>query len=815
MHKFIKPILKLAIYWIVLGVNIVSSKAQQQDLGYQKPPTEITEMINSTVTRKVKVSSNGLYLLILEKQAYPSIIELAKPELMLAGLSINPQNNSTSNAEKFTSIAIIHTDGKKTQAFTGLPQNIQIGDVKFSPDNSLFAFTQTTSTGVELWVASTTNYSCKKLTNFNLNTCYGNVYQWATDGRSIIAKFVVDNRLVAPKKPSIPIGPIIQQNLGIVKPTKTYQNLLKNDFDEKLLEYYLQAQLKTVYLNGQVVNYCTPALYKQFDISPDGNYVLLNTLAAPYSYLIPIDYFANTIQLADKYGKILRKITTIPLADNLPNGNDAVVIGQREFGWRTDKPSTYYWVEAQDGGDPSKRITIRDMVFTQDVEGGFAKKLASCYYRFNKIDWGDDNIAIITERWFKTRGERRVFIKPNDPMYRVNLWDRYYENNYDDPGEFIKTQNIYHKPVLLTEYQSNSDKENLAIFSSSEGCSAKGNRPFILKFNVKTKLTDTLIQSQAPFYEKPIYFNNQNFAIITRETVTENPNYFKIELSKYKADQLTYFLPPYPQLFGVQKKILNYTRKDGLALSAILYLPKNYIAKSKLPVLMWAYPREYKTANAAGQLKKSPYQFTQVPWWSPIFWVTQGYAVLDEVEMPIVGESNDHPNDTYITQLTQNAEAAIAAIVKLGIADEKRIAVGGHSYGAFMTANLLAHTSLFAAGIARSGAYNRTLTPFGFQNEERTYWEAPEIYNSLSPFAFADKIKTPLLLVHGEADENTGTFPIQSERFYAALKANGATIRLVMLPLEMHSYKAQESILHTLWEMDTWLNFYVKYRYAK
>lgn len=805
----IKPTLSGLLCCAIFLANITSSKAQQAS-GYQKPPAEMVEMIANTITRKAIISPNGLLLLVLEKQAYPSITELAKPELKLAGLSINPQNNSLTNAEKFSAITLKNTSGKETQPFIGLPPDAQIADVQFSPDNTLFAFTNTAYTGVELWVASTTNYSCKKLTNFYLNTCYGNVYQWATDGQSLLAKFVVDNRPIPPTKPSLPSGPIIQQNLGDVKPTKTYQNLLKNSYDEKLFDYYLQAQLKTVFLNGQVVNYSTPAIFKQFELSPDGNYVLLSTLATPYSYLVPVDYFANTIQLADKYGKIIRKLSTIPLADNLPNGTDAVVTGQREFGWRADKPSTYYWVEAQDGGDPAKRITIRDMVFTQDANQALAKKLASCYYRFNKIDWGDDNIAIITERWFKTRGERRVFIKPSDPMFRVNLWDRYYENNYDNPGEFIKTHNNYHRPVLLTEYQSNSDKENLAIFSVSEGCSALGNRPFILKFNVKTKLTDTLIRSQAPFYEKPIYFNNQDFAIVTRESVTQNPNFYKIELRKKKTEQLTYFIPPYPQLFGVQKRIVNYTRKDGLPLSATLYLPKTYIPKAKLPVLMWAYPQEYKTANAAGQVKTSPYQFTQVPWWSPIFWVTQGYAILDEVAMPIVGESNDQPNDTFVAQLTQNAEAAIAAIVKLGIADEKQIAVGGHSYGAFMAANLLAHTSLFAAGIARSGDYNRSLTPFGFQNEERTYWQAPEVYNTISPFAYADKIKSPLLLIHGEADENTGTFPMQSERFYNALKANGATTRLVMLPLEGHSYKAKESILHTLWEMNTWLNFYVK-----
>ncbi|MBU0695514.1 MAG: prolyl oligopeptidase family serine peptidase, partial [Bacteroidetes bacterium] len=299
--------------------------------------------------------------------------------------------------------------------------------------------------------------------------------------------------------------------------------------------------------------------------------------------------------------------------------------------------------------------------------------------------------------------------------------------------------------------------------------------------------------------------------IITRESVIEPTNYFVYNENLKRQEQLTFFKNPYPQLFGISKQQIQYQRKDHLNLTANLYLPKDYNpTKGTLPVLMWAYPKEFKTISAAGAVKGSPYQFVNVSWASPIFWVTQGYAVLDNVDMPIVGESNDQPNDTFVKQLTQNAEAAINKITKMGIADPKKIAIGGHSYGAFMTANLLAQTKLFAAGIARSGAYNRTLTPFGFQAEERTYWDNPKLYFDMSPFSYANKITTPLLLIHGEADDNSGTFPIQSERFYSALKGFGATTRLVYLPAEAHSYRAKESILHMLWEMNNWLDKYVK-----
>ncbi|RRN77073.1 S9 family peptidase, partial [Pseudoxanthomonas sp. SGD-10] len=493
----------------------------------------------------------------------------------------------------------------------------------------------------------------------------------------------------------------------------------------------------------------------------------------------------------------------------LPTGFDAVITGPRDFQWRADKPQTYVWVEAQDSGNPSIRTSIRDIVYMQDVEASKKSKLADCYLRFNHIHWGDDNIAIITERWWKTRTERRVFIKPGNQSYRVNLWDRYFEDAYSSPGNFVTIKNVYNRDVLLIEanpLRRIADPNNMNIFSISEGASPYGDRPFLLKFNVKTKLTDTLFRSKAPFYEKPVYYNSTGKLIFSRESNIEQPNYYVIDLKTKRETQLTRFAHPYPDLFGVSKRQVNYKRADGLNLTADLYLPKNYTtAQGKLPVLMWAYPKEYKTLFSAGQVKGSPYKFPKISWSSPIFWVTQGFAVLDNVDMPIVGESNDQPNDTFIEQLQQNATAAVNKIIEMGIADRTRIAIGGHSYGAFMTANLLAHTNLFAAGIARSGAYNRTLTPFGFQAEERTFWEAPEVYHKMSPFLNADRIKMPLLLIHGEADENSGTHPLQSERFYSALRGNGGTARLVLLPHESHRYRAKESILHMLWEMDTWL----------
>lgn len=812
--KSMFPVKLINLTLIIVGLINFKTLQAQENSGYQKPPKEMTEMIENSIKRSIIISDKGNWMSVLEAPGYPSIKEISRPILRLAGLRIDPGNKSNTRSSYFSSLKIKNLNSKQTFEFPQIPEEAKIKDVSFSPDENLVAFSVTNNKEVQLWLGNLSEKSAARVDSLVLNDIYGNLYQWAPDSKSLLVKCITKQKEIA-QKTTIASGPNIQENLGESSPNRTYQDLLKSKEDENLFDAYLTVQIKTVFINGQIANFNVPAVYKDFDYSPDGNLVMTSSINKPYSYVVPIGYFPYQTEIKDRYGKLVQNLVNVPLADHLPTGFDAVINGPRAFGWRADQPQTYFWVEAQDEGNPNKKVSIRDIIYTQEVGNSNSKrKLADCYLRFNHIDWGNNQIAIITERWWKTRSERRVFIKPNNPNYRVNLWDRYYENTYTDPGKFVTIKNEFNKDVLLlsnAKKNKNTDSNNINIFSISTGASPKGDRPFILKFNVKTKLTDTLFHSKAPFFERPIFFNNSKNFIISRESEIEIANYVSISNKNKKETTLTNFKNPYPQLFGVSKKQLNYTRADKLNLTATLYLPKNYSTnKGRLPVLMWAYPKEYKTKEAAGQVKGSKYQFNPVSWSSPIYWVTQGYAVMDNVDMPIVGESNDQPNDTFIAQLEQNAVAAIEKITKMGIADPNKIAIGGHSYGAFMTANLLAHTHLFAAGIARSGAYNRTLTPFGFQAEERNYWESPDVYYKMSPFSYANKIKTPLLLIHGEADDNSGTFPIQSERFYNALKGFGATTRLVFLPSEAHSYRAKESILHMLWEMNNWLNTYVK-----
>jgi dipeptidyl aminopeptidase/acylaminoacyl peptidase len=804
------------ILLLLTGLTLIWSFASAQDTqGYQKPPQPILSLFEARSIPTVKISSNGEIMLLLEMEDLPSISKLSQPELRLAGQRINPVNNGQSRTAAYISIKIKAVNTGIEYNLKGLPNDPRLSEITWSPDESKIAFIQTTENSVELWVADLESLQANRLSIFNVNNTYGNSFIWNPDGKSILGKFIPDGRSELVLQNKSPQEPLIQENTGKSAPVPTYQDLLKNPDDEKLFDHYFTSQLKQVNLQGQSANLLKPLIIRSMDYSPDGKFLLLANITRPYSYQVPINAFPFTSSIFDEEGKLIKKLYDAPLAENIPAGFDGVPKGPRAFGWRTDKGAVLYWVEALDNGNPAQQATVRDVIYTQEAPfNQYPLKLADCYFRFNSIVWGDDKVAILTERWWKTRFERRSFIKPSNVNFRVNLYDRYFEDGYGDPGVILTRKNEFNRNVLLTEFNAVkriSDPDNVHIFTLSDGASPEGDRPFIKKFNIKTKLMDTLFRSKAPYYERPVFFNNGKFIINSRESSDSVKNYFKVNLEDNSYIRLTDFSDPYPELKGVKKQQISYKRLDGITLGGTLYLPATFkTGDPPLPVLIWAYPREFKTAAAAGQIKGSPHKFSILGKSSPVYWVTRGYAVLDNADMPVIGESNTEPNDTFVEQIRYNAEAAINHLVDMGIADRKRIAIGGHSYGAFMTANLLAHTDLFAAGIARSGAYNRSLTPFGFQAEERTFWQAPAVYNRMSPFAYADKIKTPILLIHGQADNNTGTFPMQSERFYTALKGHGATARLVLLPSESHAYQAKESLMHMLWEMDRWLEKYVK-----
>ena len=791
----------VVVFMVFFSVNL----SAQDNLNYQQPPASILELVDAPTTPSVSFTKSRDKMLLLERPDFPTIEDISQPVLGLAGLRLNPANNA-SEGVGFTAITVKDVVTGEEHPITGLPPEAKIGNLQLSPDEKLVAFSNSTINGVELWLADMQHFTAKKLTDAYLNDAYGMTLTWTPEGPHILAKFIPEGRGSAPQANSVPTGPVVQENLGKVTPSRTYQNLLQNPHDELLFDYYLTAQLGLVDLQGNTTTLGQPAIYRSLNYSPDGNYLLVQRIERPYSYLVPASSFPYHVLAWDAQGNEVKKLHEAPMA-NVAIGFDNTVAGPRNYGWRPDKPATLYWVEALDGGDARKEVALRDAVFQLDAPfTAQATNLISTVMRYGGITWSDQDFGILSEMSRQTRRVKSTLFNATTGDTIKTIADRSSEDAYADPGRFVYKPNDYDRSVLLVD-----KGKNPTVFTISSGASPVGDQPFLLRWDLLSNKTDTLFKSQAPYYELPVFFDNTGTLIISRESIEEAPNYYNVNLRNRSLTPITDFPDPYPSLQGVQKQQLSYPRNDGLTLTGTLYLPRDYKKEDgPLPTLMWAYPREFKTAVAASQVKGSPYRFTRISWGSPIYWVTRGYAVLDNADMPIVGEGTEEPNDTFVPQVQANAKAAIDYLTALGVTDPKRIGVGGHSYGAFMTANLLAHTDYFAAGLARSGAYNRTLTPFGFQAEPRTDWEAPEVYYQMSPFSFADKIKTPILMVHGIDDDNSGTFPIQSERLYSAIKGHGGTVRLVFLPKELHGYRAKESILHTLWEMDQWLEKYVK-----
>ncbi len=783
----------------------------QLDLQYQTPDKDIMILADASPAPAIRLNTEGTTAVLMYRSSFKSIQELSETELRLAGLRINPVTNISSRARYMFDMKILDTKSSELRDISGLPQNARLTNFSWSPKQDYMAFTNTTESGVELWLLNIAYGVARKLTEPILNANMGEAINWLKNEDAILfTKLPTNRKSLVDSKTSIPGGPTISVNDdGKKAQNRTYQDLLKNPIDEENFKTLAHSEIWKVSLDGQQSKWMDAKMYSDISLSPDGKYLMIETVKEPFSYLVPYYRFPSNIDIYTIDGDLVKNFLEIPLIEDLPKGFMSVRKGPRSIRWRDDKPASLVWAEALDGGDPAVEVDYRDVVYYQDAPFSAAKvKLLKTKERYSGIDWGNDNLAICYDYWWNTRNLRTVIFDPSDNTKETVLYnERNYQDNYSDPGSFVSHKNEWGR-FVLTSIDDN-------LFLLGDGYSDEGKHPFVDEYNIKTKKTIRIYQNKDDDKLESLVtaMDMSKGEVLTRiESKNEYPNYFFRNVKTGKLTRVTDFENPFKAIQDVHKEVIEYTRPDGVELSATLYLPVGYDKekKEKMPMLMWAYPREFKDKSSAGQVTSSPNEFTY-PWYgSPLFWVNRGYVVLDDAAFPIIGEGEEQPNDTFREQLVANAKAAIDAVDDMGYIDRERVAVGGHSYGAFMTANLLSHSNLFAAGIARSGAYNRTLTPFGFQSEERNYWEAPDVYNTMSPFMHAEKMKTPLLLVHGEADNNSGTYPMQSERYFNALKGLGATVRLVMLPKESHGYVARESILHMLWEQDQWLEKYVK-----
>jgi dipeptidyl aminopeptidase/acylaminoacyl peptidase len=809
MLKLKSIIMKLkSILLLFLGFGF--SCFGQENLNYQKPSAEILALADYERAPSVSMDSKKEYMLLSYRNTYKTLDDLNQEEMRLGGLRINPVTNISSTVTYINNLKIRKIAAKDEIQVIGLPQNARLTNISWSPDEKKIAFTNTTNSGVELWIIDVATASAKKITSDNLNANLGSPYNWMNDNQTLLVKVLPKNRptLINEKK-DLPKGPTVSVSDGSKSQNRTFQDLLKNKNDEANFDALVTSELYKVTISGTTTLFKSADIYAGESFSPDGNYLMLTTIQKPYSYIVPLSRFPQKSVVYDLNGKEIKQVNEVPLTEIMPKGFSSVRKGKRSMSWRADKPATLVYVEALDEGDQAKKADFRDEVFQWNAPFNLVPtSMMKTQQRFGGISWGNDSFAIAFDSWYDTRNTKTYLLNPSNPNETPKvISDRNSQDIYSDPGNFETKKNEFGRYVIATE--------NGNAYLIGDGNTKEGQFPFIDEMNLKTLKTKRLYTSKMKDKKEDL-MSIEDFkkgdVLVMLQSKNDYPNYYFRNIKSGKLTPITAFKNPFESIKNVYKEVIKYKRKDGVDLSGTLYLPAGYdkTKKEKLPLLIWAYPAEFKDKNSAGQNDKNPNEFTFPNYGSFVYWVTKGYAVLDDASFPIIGEGTTEPNDTFITQLVDDAEAAINAVDNLGYINRKKVAVGGHSYGAFMTANLLTHSNLFACGIARSGAYNRTLTPFGFQSEQRNYWDVPAIYNGMSPFMNADKMKTPLLLVHGEADNNPGTFTLQTERYFQALKNLGAPTRMVILPKESHGYAAKENIFHLLWEQDQFLEKYLK-----
>ncbi|WP_162127397.1 S9 family peptidase [Flavobacterium phycosphaerae] len=803
--------MKLRYTLLLLFIGLGFSVSAQENLTYQKPSAEILALADYERAPSVSMDSKKEYMLFTYRSTYKSLDDLNQEEMRLGGLRINPITNISSSVTYINNLKIRKITDKTETQVSGLPENPRITNVSWSPNEKKIAFTHTTATGVELWVLDVPLATAKKVTEANLNANLGNPFNWMKDNETLLVKMLPKNRpaLIDLKK-DLPKGPTVSVSDGSKSQNRTYPDLLKNKTDEFNFEALVTSELYKVSLSGKTELFKPAAIYAGESFSPDGNYLMLSTIQKPFSYIVPLSRFPQKSVVYDLTGKEIKVVNEVPLNEIMPKGFSSVRKGKRNMNWRADKLATLNYVVALDEGDQANKADFRDEVFNWEAPfTNEPKTILKTQQRFSGITWGNDNVAIAYDEWYDTRNGKVYLINPSNPSQAPKIIsDRNSQDIYSDPGNFETKRNQYNRYVLAIE--------NDNMYLIGDGFTKDGQFPFIDEFSLKTLKTKRLYTSTYKDKKEDL-LSIEDFkkgeVLVQIQSKNDYPNYYFRNIKSNKLTQITNFKNPFESIKNVYKEVIKYKRKDGVELSGTLYLPAGYDRNKKtekLPLLIWAYPAEFKDKNSAGQSDKNPNEFTFPNYGSFVYWVTKGYAVLDDASFPIIGEGTTEPNDTFITQLVDDAASAIDAVADLGYINRKKVAIGGHSYGAFMTANLLTHCNLFACGIARSGAYNRTLTPFGFQSEQRNYWDVPKVYNEMSPFMNAEKMKTPLLLVHGDADNNPGTFTLQSERYFQALKGLGAPVRLVLLPKESHGYAAKENILHLLWEQDQFLEKYLK-----
>jgi dipeptidyl aminopeptidase/acylaminoacyl peptidase len=806
-----------AVLTAILSTLVPTSGAavtcQQTETGWRKPPEEVMAVLHAPQLPSVWTAPTGRHLLLADPVVYPPLAELAGPMHVLAGMRVDPTTNDTHGRHGATSPRIIPVEGG-AEIPLALPKDVEVHGVIWTVDGQRFALTTRHADHMGLWVGSVQG-DLKEIEGVAVNRLLDTGVRWMPDQQRLLV-CRVPKRGPPPKAPAIPAGPEILEGEGAsARSTYESRNLLETAHDDALFSYYATSELVVVDAgNGAVKALGEPAVYASSDVSPDGKFLLVARLEGPWSHAVPWWRFARKVEVWDEQAKPVATLASLPLADEVPI--HGVPLGPRDVAWRATSPHTLFWVEALDGGNPVAEAPHRDRLMR--LEAPFTGKPAEVFKAEHRIvswqGWGAEGGMLMLTQRERIRRWMYSWLLDVDAGTSRPWFDHNESDRYASPGSPRRRQLPNGEWVL--------HQKGDAVYFSGSGGTPQGDRPFLDLRSTTTGAVERLFRCARDRYENFVAFaGDEERFVLSSESAADVPNYYLVRLGAtveaaegeatraYTKTPITRFEDPTPELRQIEKRLVRYERDDGLPLSFELHLPPGYREGTRLPTVLYAYPLEYSDPSTAGQVRGSSQRFSRIQGASHLFFLLQGYAVLDNTTMPMIGDP-ETTYDTFVPQLVADAEAAVAKAVEIGVADPDRIGIIGHSHGGLMVANLLAHTDLFRAGIARSGSHNKTMQPFGFQSERRSLFEARDVYMQLSPTFFADRVDEPVLVIHGKTDSNPGTLTIQSEVFFEAVRGSGGVARLVLLPFEDHGYRAIESIEHVLWEQITWFDEYVK-----
>jgi dienelactone hydrolase len=833
-------IILLIFLWIFLPGLMFAEQENLYKEDYLLPPDIVQNILHRDSHFDVlsNLSPDKDHVMIPVREDFSSLELMMQKTYRLGMLEICPNVNREWRLSTYGIKGLkIFSIAQKKSWVVQLPKNILISDMVWSPDGKKIAFLSHLRQGSQVWITDVESGKVEAIHEaFVMATLTGRrryrrdvisspsqMLQWTPNG-SVITLVVPENRGAEPKRDPIPDSPIIRHTREKATPTPTYPFLLRTSYDRELFRYYTTAQLAELVPGKPLRAIGDPAMYMNVSLSPDGLYILAEKLTEPFSFIVSYSDFPRDLVVMDMDGEILSSIRRIPLQEVAArrDRNGPLDDLPRDVAWRPDgKGLSFLWrvpkteegkskdEEEKDKNNNGLERKDRLMLLSPPFDLDRAEVIVSSQKKFEEISYGVDGRYAFA----KISGRGEDFEKGTDivaydlgktpPKRIVLLKDIEEENPLEMPGNILRTMSGNGVISALTS------SDGGAIYLQGEGYRKDFiNRPFIDRIEIETGKKERIFESAADMYERPLVALDGDLKaiVVSRESRTVFPDSW-LWKEGGSVMRLTSNRNPFPEFADCKREDFVFERRDGLEIRGHISLPVGYQSGEKVPAVFWTYPREYgsfKEYERAALRRHNLNAFLQLSTRNASdIWLSQGYAVVVP-DIPIIGEDEDY-NNNYITHLVDSMYAAIRKVDELGNVDVDHLGHGGHSYGAFATANILARTPFFKAGIAGDGAYNRTLTPMTFQSERRFIWEAQDVYLEMSPFFQADHIDTPLLMYHGAVDNNTGTFLIQSERLIQALTGLGKNAVLYIYPFESHGPRCKETYMD-MWAR--WLSFF-------